>query len=304
LTFNFRTGVRTREKIRGFADVIVQDVAINAADKMWDNVKARIAQRLNADVFAEISKMARLYKQYTIGLSGDRTGQYGTLTPASTFAPGFSKDATYRLRTSWAPRKRSYLARKVREVGHRRWFDHKGRLSKNMGRGAFWTDVFGPIRIDVHRHENMSLKDAMRTAGSQKSAAERLMHLNRLDVGGPSNTGGVLRVHVASIRVSAMERITPAMLPALRAGDIDAMAPDGRKTGLIGLFPNRIARNLAGSSQAKNFVPYRHTIEPFLGFVLTRAIPNAVMRRIEEGLGAHIRFDKATASDRKFVNPL
>lgn len=42
--------------------------------------------------------------------------------------------------------------------------------------------------------------------------------------------------------------------------------------------------NAAG--QASRNVPYRHTVEPFLAFALTRSIPNAVYRRLQSSISA------------------
>lgn len=299
LTFNFRTGAKSREKIRTFANTMVQEVAVNASDQMWKEIKVKIASRLERDVFSEIAKMAQLYKQYIIGIGAMSAGANGTLTPASLYAEGTPKgDRSYSLGRGpagrWAKRKPSYLTWKRRHVGHNRWFEHSGLMSLNMGRGKFWTKTFGPIHVDVRRTQSMGLADANRLANSQGTRAAREQFLKRFDTGGPSNSGSSLRVHVANIRVSAMQGITPAMLPSLLTGNVDDVAPDGRKTGLIRQFPRRMQWHLAGGEK---FVPYRHTIEPFLGFVLTKAIPNAVARRIEDGLGGSIRFI-STKADR------
>jgi hypothetical protein len=276
---------------------LVEDVAINATNEMWHEIKAKVEKQVGVDAFREISKMARLFKQYNIGISGDRTGAYAPspLTPASLFASGMSGIARYKLGSGreghWPARKRSYLLRKSkpppRGVGHQKWFLHSGLLSSNVGSGKFWTSVFGPVKVDVHRPEHMSVGDRDRQAEGQSSRQARASFNARFHVGAPSTSGHVLRVNIATVRVAAMEDITAHMLPSIRTGNVEDYADDGRETGLIGKFPKDVAYRLGGN---RKFVPYRHTVEPFLGFVLTRAIPNAVARRLQDSLGSDIKF--------------
>lgn len=274
-TFNYRSKQVSRDKIRGFSSALAQDVAINASEEMWVLIKERLERQLAIDAMREVSRMAQLYKQLIIGISGGRSGPYGTLTPAASAASGF--ETRYQLRGTWAPRSQAYLAQKRRAppsgVGHERWFQHHGVLNRSMGAGRTWTAAFGPVKVAVTRVSSMSTKDGR--GGERFNAGHTT-----------SGSGQVVRVQVANIRVSALEAITPRMLPAIQNGNIDDMPADGRKTGLIGRFPGDIAIGLGGNEK---FVPYRHTVEPFLGFVLTRAIPNAVARRLQDTLGADIR---------------
>lgn len=297
LNFNFRTGSAKKEKIRTFATAIAQEVMIDASEKVWSQIEGRLQRRIYNDVLAEISNMARLYRQYIIGISGTRVGAYGKLQPVSIFARGaVASDLTYALQSGaagrWAARggKHYYLAWKQRHVHHQRWFEHTGLLQKSMSSGRAWLGYFGPIVVTVTR-SSLTMTDAKRLADSQSTTSARAEALKRFDAAAPTRTGSELRTHVATIRVEAMRNITPEMLPALLNEDINDMPADGRSTGLTRLLPKDVAEHLAGSSQEKNFVPYRHTIEPFLGFVLTRAIPNAVTRRIQDGIRSDIRHE-------------
>jgi len=274
-TINRNTGENTLQKIRGFAAVLVHDVAITVADAMWIKLRTQIAVQIRLDVKREISKMAQRYKIMTIGVSAGYSGAVGTLSPASEIATGFP-NPTYRLTGTrpWAPRNTEYLRRKQKRMGHQDWFSYRGGLGAMMGRADTWIEAFGPIVVQITRSA-LSSSDAFASGYKPE---------NRLPGVGAA-AGNKQRVAIANVRVAAFQNITPAMLPALISGNIDEQASDGRRTGLIGLFPSPIAYALGGG----HFVPYRHTIEPFLGYVLTRAIPNAVMRRLQVGLGTDLK---------------
>lgn len=272
-TFNQQSGATSRDKIKGFAAVLARDVAIKVAEEKWLDLRDRVSRQIAIDVRREISLMAQRFKIMTIGISGGRSGAIGTLTSASEPAAGFP-NPTYRVSgPRWAPRRPDYLVRKRKDLGHDRWFDARGALGAQIGRAETWLQAFGPIIVQITRKHMSQTEAAGAGYGNQ--------------LGGVYNAPGQkVRVSIANIRVAAFENITPRMLPALISGDINDVAPDGRTTGLIGLFPSSIAFRLGGNER---FVPYRHAVEPFLGFVLTRAIPNAVMRRLQEGIGSDIR---------------
>jgi hypothetical protein len=88
------------------------------------------------------------------------------------------------------------------------------------------------------------------------------------------------KIAIATIRVQAMTRITPGMLPALGGGGLGDFGSNARGSGLLAMLGERVAWRLGGNPQT---VPFRPTIQPFLGYFLTRAMPNAVFKRIEQG---------------------
>lgn len=249
--------------------MLVREIAIDYAEATWKQIVQKISTKITVDVQREITAMAQAYKSSVIGISGKNSGPYGRISFAAEKAEGTEGRASFTPGGHWAARSASYLKRKRREVGHDRWFEHDGLLKSTMGKSDTWIKAFGPIRVSVIKRSGVEAQDA---------GTKRLKT-------GISNQGLSVRIGVATVRVDVFGNLTPAMLPALRSGNIEDVAPDGRTTGLIGRFPRDIALGLGAGRQ----VPYRHTIEPFLGFLMTRSMPNAVLRRIQVGLDEDIR---------------
>src|SRR3546814_64616 len=203
------------------------------------------------------------YKRIMIGHERGPGG--GRLTPA---ADGYSGKAFVPGQmVSWTPRSPKYLARKRRALGHTRWLDGwTGYLGRTLGKGSEWTDIFGPIRVAV-RPGKSSGYDTSRRAPALGG------HLYR-----PTDGSKEVRVHIGSVEVTALERITVAMLRSYsKSGVPAAVAAAGYE---------ELAHHLAGPSY------YRPSLEPFLDFVLTRSIPHAVKRRVEMGLNDRIGRDR------------
>jgi hypothetical protein len=270
--FNRNAGTVSRARYANAASrFVAKNVAMNVADERWQILRERVQKRVSADVTREMAHLAQEYRRLIIGISDNNEGPRGTLKTVTEPAHGGTSFASYNLHIAWDERSRDYLARKRREKGQTRWFEYDRVLARTMGKSSTWFGAFGPVEVQVTR-KSMSQEAAL-DAGFN----------DRFDVGGGG--GKSIRVQIGTIRVFAMRSITPQMLPALASGNIDDMAPDGTKTGLIGRFPGDIAVGLAPN---RRFVPYRHSVEPFLGFFLTRAIPNAVLRRLEENLHTDI----------------
>jgi hypothetical protein len=138
-----------------------------------------------------------------------------------------------------------------------------------MKQAQTWIHAFGPIQVKV-----------IQTTGLEKPLDEQL--------GGIGGQGTDKQVFAAArIEVRALTSITPEMIPALLSGHLSGGYPNGKQSGLINLIASsqsspQLAYRLGGGRH----VPYRATTEPFLAFVLTRSIPNAVFSRIERGLRA------------------
>ena len=81
--------------------------------------------------------------------------------------------------------------------------------------------------------------------------------------------------------MSVFGNITPAMLPSLLTGDPRDYL-NGQSSGLNALLPRNIAKRLDGP----NFGLHLFTIEPYLSWFLSRAVPYAVSRRVAQTLSS------------------
>lgn len=281
LRFVFNRGQRTldRKKWNAASRFVAKEIAMNMEDRYWNNMRFHIAKTVKADIRREMAHLAQEYLRLIVGISGNNEGPRGKLQTVSAPAYGDSNFSSYSMNIAWDERSLDYLNRKRKEKGHTHWFEHDHVLKRTMGKAETWFDAYGPIEVQVVRAKGGSLSQA-EAAAAGHDPADRFSGAENRKV----------RVQVGTIRVFAMRSITPQMLPALATGRIDDWAPDGTTTGLIGRFPRDIQYGLAGN---RKFVPYRHSVEPFLSFFLTRAIPNAVMRRLEVGLNEYTGRDEA-----------
>lgn len=268
LFINFRTGTQksrvSKRSLNAVATTIVQNVALGYADGYRDVLVNDIQKRVGLDVRAEISNAAARYKRLVIG--HERGMGSGRLEPVTEGGGRLGIQPSAGI--AWGPRSPKYLARKRRQLGHARWFDGWTRhMGGSLGKASVWTDIFGPVRVAVR-------------AGKSREAAGVV----RPDLGGsryrPAAREGqdlkAIRIHIGSVEVGAFERITLATIRShSKSGIPAAVAAAGYE---------ELAYRLGGPPTA----PYRPTLEPFLEFVLTRAIPHAVQRRIQTGLGARI----------------
>lgn len=253
---------------------MIESLAFNYADGMYEKLKNRLEQQLRKDVENEVQQMAWMYSRFIIGLGGRMRGPIGNITSRAPGGPGMNlRSAT----GEWARRSRKYLQYKRNHFPkHDRWFEYGGKLQKGISKKSTWLAAFGPVRVKLTRNKNFNAKDPA-FAGS---------YAKRLDAG---RNYGHLKVGVGKVEVFALRDVTPAMLPALISGrPTDIGSSDGRLTGLTDLIYDvdpELGYRIAGRQDR---VPYRPTLEPFLAFALTRSIPYAVQQRIVRGLNARL----------------
>ena len=137
-------------------------------------------------------------------------------------------------------------------------------MKSQMMSGQNWIKMFGPISVQVKRQRSYSASDT----ASANARRDIMTNLNRKPLALPG--GDVVRLGVARIEVRALGRITP--------GSLSRPSKKSHMIGLVMKHDEELAHRLAGRG------PYRPTLEPFLEFVLTRAVPGAVLKRIELGL--------------------
>lgn len=247
------------------------------AEGTFKKVKAEVQNRVRQDAQQEIAFMATLMKRAFIGIAGGKSAPNGTIVMSKPMS-SYSRPAGIRPATSagtniaWAPRGDRYMNWKESMGFGSKWFLNNGAiLPAFVGRASNWTGRFGGVEVTVTRSGGAGGASSLGTLSTQSRNVSK---------GGRVTYGdGKIVQQVCNIRVGAMGRITPQMLPGLRNGELGGPYPDGRDSGLIDALPAEVRFRLGGRGKK-----YRHTIEPFLTFVLTQAIPNALFLRVQQGL--------------------
>lgn len=263
LRFSFgKAPVKGRQRALNTYRYKVGQLAIRFADGEYRRIKEELEKGVANDVRRELVNMASLYRRHIIGANASTNKPAGVLRnvvgdverlPLASVLP------------AWAPRSaEEYLERKIRNGGTAAWFDTRGWRKRSQAgllfresRADTWETMFGPISVRFNR-DNAAPNPAT-----------------------IFNTGNHVNVQIGTLRVYALGKITPNMLPGLAGGYV-GMASDSGNPGLMGLVKNydralwgRLSRRSAGTKR------YRPTLEPFLGFFLSRAIPQAVKSRIQ-----------------------
>lgn len=277
---NAQTGDAQIRQVRGatenFSRFIIDEVAVNATEATYRQIRDRMVQSIRAAVLAEVSKMALTISR-NIALADKYTGPHGQMTASGARSQTARQMGMYMkynrqdTRIKWPKRSKKYLARKAAENKPARWWKYSGDLAESLSSPELYLEKFGPVHVIMTRPKNQGAAHArMEKAGR---GVQRIT---------TSSTHGrpVNDVQLAKIEVVAFGRITPAMIPGLATPLPDpskATPADG--VGLARLIggandPTRI--KLAGRAATRRFA-----LEPFVSFYLTRAIPNAIWRRIE-----------------------
>lgn len=280
--------VSSEQRSRSFASAIARQVAFQAAENSYRSVKAEIAKSFQNDAKRELNFLMALYRRHIIGADSRRAQPSGMLRYAlgnSDTDLGFD-DENYLISDmlpGWAPRSPEYLASKRKRGWAQGWFSATG-LLKNELTADFLLQAYGPIRVSVIRDVQATENPAplrggttLRTFGPNSAPAAS------------ASVGDVrdarIRLQVATVRIFAMEAITPSMLPALASGQVNAMNNDDPQRGRRFLAPifaaNKPLAYRLGQLDYKTH-RYRPTLEPFLAWFLTRAIPNALALRLEQ----------------------
>lgn len=267
--------------VENFSRYIVRQVAFAYSDGLYKKLQRDISRRIKGDIDKELAHMAKLFMSNVVGISGYNRGPTGNMTSLAPKTPGFTQSVSSATNIfgGWAKRSPKYLRWRGRNDyssgGNPSWFRRNSPsvLDKLRAAGT-WTGAYGGFVVGVHRHTTFNYNDT----GARAFDNARL--------GGTK--GGAGKVGVATIRVDAMSRITPAMLPAVGGGALNDFGANPRRSGLLLKLGQGVANRLGGDPQG-NRVPFRPTIQPFLGFFLTRQLPNAVLGRVTQGLDGRLR---------------
>lgn len=280
VVLRFRLGqglVKARKESENTSRFVAQQLAVNYAEDTWEEAKGNLSKTIVGDVKVELARMAMNFRRHIIGAAGTSTAPNGTLTTAAKGAGAPSQRIAEGM-PAWKARGTAYIERKRRNGAGIGWFDNSkwgkrqrpanaglmkktfsggtgGSISLDSGGsglsgGDVWEDMFGPVSVRVVRNNRATGSLPQVKTDRRKS----------------------IRLQVASIYVMALGKISLGMLK------MDPSGNDGLNSLVRNYNPDlavRLGRGRGGT--------YRHTMEPFLKFFLTRALPFAVQRRIEKG---------------------
>lgn len=247
-----------------FAQAVVKNITFQYAEDEYKKLAGKIESTMAYDIQRELVHMTALFRAHITGSNGGTNSPAGSLTSLS----GAARYESLPIKTlipEWAPRVPSYLRYKQRKTGNRQWFTARGLSAKKDAAysglkinttAKLWTDAFGPIKVNFFK-----------SAASSEAASTKV-------------DGQHVRVAVGTLKVYALTNITPEMLPALASGDARTKYSANGNPGLMGLVRNvdpQMAYRLDRRSQSGR---YRPTLEPFLSYFLTAAVPAAVSTRL------------------------
>lgn len=275
-----KSAVKGRQRFENTAAFTAGKIAVAYADQMWDTARTQLKEQVAKDIERELVHTAYMYRRFITSAGGSRSGVLTSLVGGATPLP------LSQALPPWAPRGAEYLDRKLAGGAGKKWFNNSGWRARRTAGGSYYpkdpgrltqevdanlfTRAYGPVSVTVTRNNKTALHDA-----------EAYIELGKKRD---------MKIQVASIRVTALGKITPAVLSTLRTGNFSGVSNPAipgmiRQSGVP--FGAEIANRLGPSSRGRyrpgQHGAYRPTLEPFIGFYLTRAIPAAVARRIKQG---------------------
>lgn len=275
IRFGFgKENVKGRQRIDNTYRYVVNKIAIRYAEGEYEKMKGRLKEGVEADVQRELVNLASLYRRHIVGANGATSRPAGVIRSVVGSAKPLALASAL---PAWAPRNAEYLKRKINAGAGNNWFDNRGWTRRKgqkwapsetgvlfkESRAETWTSMFGPISVTFSRDNKAQRADQFLSPDGGKH----------------------LQVQIGTLRVYALGKLTPQMLPALntKSGDIPVASDQGNE-GLMDLVkavdPRMAYRLGQRSSLTKR---YRPTLEPFLSYFLTRSIPAAITRRLQQG---------------------
>lgn len=289
-TFNRSGAYRTERVASPLKKVmfqIVDDIALFHVASQKDSLRSKVVKSLERELHAEFKHVVAEYSQYIIGADDQPFGRISTRDGNDAVGLGS-------VLPKWAPYSDSYRERKLRTVHHLRRFIFDGFMAEKMSDPEVWKKQLGPIKVTFNTDGAIHGK---RTRGSQVIAGRTRRDFKAI----PRDRSSDIRYYtIGKIEVEALGNITPAMLPALATGELQASL--SKPTGLIDLFRSvkeeGSPRNRRGQFRTRSTLahrlggkgPYRPTLEPFLGFFLTRSIPTALNNRLSKLIDSSSRY--------------
>ena len=238
----------------GFA---VENVGFSAARNRQRRLKANLRRDFAPVVERELQSMARDVARMGVGLANPNNPPPGVLRitgrVAAAMAGNSGPMSIASMTGTWAVRTKAYMRWKVRKYRTRRWFKNTGRLQQQLGNVGTYRSAYGPVSIRF-------------TPTSLSGRASGVSSLGR------SARGRSTNIMIGRLEVNPLRRLQASDLPNI--GE-----PATYNQRLLSPLADSIERKLSGRKGK-----YRPVLEPFLSYYLTRRIPNAVFRRLEDSL--------------------
>lgn len=259
---------------------VIENISFVVANRQQRLLQENIGSELALVVDRQLREMGRKIDQFVVGISDrapttlTRNNQYGgrsairsmTGPPGSLSITGTRSQAfrgvnmgPYSLVSGtgpWPSRSPGYLARKRKNFGHTKWFESTGVLRKQLRDPSTYTRAYGPVRVSFKKNTI-----------TQPSPGQTVTKMSS-GVAGSADR----RIVLGELRVSVLGRITEDML-----NEPGGKQPSPWKTGLFGSLDSQLEKKLLNREDA-----YRPFLEVFLSFYLTRSVPNAIFRRLEQ----------------------
>lgn len=264
-----KAGLRKEEVDRGFTymkNIIIENAAFLMVQKQERALKQSIDRTISSIVEKELSRMGRDVNRLIIGLPDSKArgrigyqprGTLSIVGGASRAMAGQLGDVNIGDATGpWPARNKQYLKR-AKKLGGGKWFKVTGDLGRYLRNSSAYTAAYGPIKVEY-------------TKAPKGTPTPEVVGVSRMSsgVGGRRSTV----VTFGNVHVSALGTITSDML-----NDPERRQPSPWRTGLFESFPDKIEAKLLNREET-----YRPFLEAFLSFYLTKAIPNAVFRQLEQ----------------------
>lgn len=261
-----------------FGGIVVEDFALRYVSGRFDEAKKTISRDIHRIVKNEVDRMANAIARGlhrpdgstgpwgTLRISGDvqqqRNSGRGEVMSNQAAELGWTptwdrSDAGIK----WASRDKQYMRRKRREGKAPYWFKATGELQNwlRARSSADYLRSFGQLSVRFEK-----LKDAKPRTNAAPSGIR----------GGQGTY-----VMVGKLSVNYFNKITPDILPGLKELELNSKPKGG--PGAASLLPDGVDKyKLTTKSHGPNR-QHRHSIDPFVSFYMTRAIPNAIWRRTE-----------------------
>lgn len=260
--------------------LIIDQIAILMSKKQEGRLKQNLRSNFVKIVEKELSRMGRQITSLAVGLANNsafsktpnrgKTGpKYFSAAagPPGTLAISGATSLAMQGQTGpvslvsgtgpWPARNPKYLADSKKAGRGTKWFKQRGDLARALRQPSTYFEAYGPVSVAYK-------------ATSKAGPAPVGTLISKIGTGAPGRKAKT--VIFGQVQVGVLGRITSGML-----NDPGQRQPSPWNTGLFSSLDQRVEEKLLNRQEF-----YRPFLEHFLSYYLTRAIPNAIFRRLEQ----------------------